>query len=144
MSVLRFPVSTLINYLCKGSTSTLIGPLRYFQFENLNRPIRMVGYTTLVKGSLWVCWPRNYIIHYDFVQYTTVYEYMSILDFHRDWSYFTQKSHIWSNISGWHCHARPEALTWSLWKYVKWPRLWNLCEGEGGHQNAYAITKLML
>ena len=28
-----------------------------------------------------------YLIHYDFVQYTTVYEYMSILDFNRDWSY---------------------------------------------------------
>ena len=27
------------------------------------------------------------LLHYDFVQYTTVYEYMSTLDFHRDWSY---------------------------------------------------------
>ena len=27
------------------------------------------------------------LLHYDFIQYTTVYEYMSILDFHRDWSY---------------------------------------------------------
>ena len=83
MSVLRFPVNTLINYLCKGSTSTLIGPLRYFQFENLNRPIRM--HTQPLTGK------RNtliyYLIHYDFVQYTTVYEYMSILDFHRDWSF---------------------------------------------------------
>ncbi len=26
------------------------------------------------------------LLNYDFVQYTTVYEYMSILDFHRDWS----------------------------------------------------------
>ena len=27
------------------------------------------------------------LLNYDFVQYATVYEYMSILDFHRDWSY---------------------------------------------------------
>ena len=25
------------------------------------------------------------LLNYDFVQYTTVYEYMSILDFHWDW-----------------------------------------------------------
>ena len=30
------------------------------------------------------------LLHYDFVQYTTVYEYMSILDFHRDWSLYDQ------------------------------------------------------
>ena len=27
------------------------------------------------------------LLHYDFVQYTTFYEYMSLLDFHRDWTY---------------------------------------------------------
>ena len=41
MSLLRFPVNTLINYLCKGRSSTLIGPLRYFKFKNINGPIRV-------------------------------------------------------------------------------------------------------
>ena len=27
------------------------------------------------------------LLNYDFVQYTTVYEYMRLLDFHREWSY---------------------------------------------------------
>ena len=41
MSVLRFSANTLMNYYRKGITCTQIGPLRYFQFKNLNRPIRM-------------------------------------------------------------------------------------------------------
>ena len=31
------------------------------------------------------------LLNYDFIQYTTVYEYMSILDFHRDWSSYNHK-----------------------------------------------------
>ena len=58
MSVLRFPVNALIYYLSKGSgVCILIGRLRFSISGKRN---------TLIY----------YLIRYDFVQYTTVYEYI--------------------------------------------------------------------
>ena len=74
--VMCFPVNTLINY---SDWSIEIFSIRKSQSTNQN------GYTTLVKGSLWVCWPGN-ATH----SYTTLYTMISfnILQFMSTWVYW--------------------------------------------------------